>query len=203
MSDVHFLPVFSQTEQKELLNRLGMKTRLCTMCGEPKVLLAEFPPKARGLHGRGSECRVCFRARNRARYTARPRQKRLSIQKSATEWRAKSPENSLKGFLWSKKSACKKAGVDFDLDAPFVIALLEHQDSKCALTDDPIKIKRAGEGPMTMESLSIDRIDNSKGYTRDNVQLVSLRANIIKGNLSTTELMTYCAKILEKLGHGN
>ena len=36
---------------------------------------------------------------------------------------------------------------------------------------------------------SLDRIDNSKGYTRDNIVVVSRRANILKKDASIQELI--------------
>jgi hypothetical protein len=38
-------------------------------------------------------------------------------------------------------------------------------------------------------SYSVDRIDNTKGYTSDNVQIVSLRANMLKSNATLDELI--------------
>ena len=36
---------------------------------------------------------------------------------------------------------------------------------------------------------SIDRIDNSKGYTKENIMVVSNRANMIKNNATIDELI--------------
>lgn len=38
-------------------------------------------------------------------------------------------------------------------------------------------------------SPSIDRIDSTKGYTRDNIQIISWKANSIKRNASLEELI--------------
>ena len=35
---------------------------------------------------------------------------------------------------------------------------------------------------------SIDRIDSDKGYTSDNIQIISQRANLLKNNASVEEL---------------
>ncbi len=37
-------------------------------------------------------------------------------------------------------------------------------------------------------SPSLDRIDNSKGYTKDNVRIISWRANALKSDATKTEL---------------
>lgn len=39
-----------------------------------------------------------------------------------------------------------------------------------------------------METPSIDRFDNSRGYTPDNIRVISLRANIIKSDATADEV---------------
>jgi hypothetical protein len=43
-------------------------------------------------------------------------------------------------------------------------------------------------GKFAPNSPSIDRIDSSKGYTKDNIIVVSFRANCIKNNATVEEL---------------
>ena len=45
-------------------------------------------------------------------------------------------------------------------------------------------------------NLSIDRIDSTKGYSKDNVQLVCMAANQMKNDLSMEELTSLCSMIL-------
>lgn len=49
-------------------------------------------------------------------------------------------------------------------------------------------------------NLSIDRIDSAKGYTRDNVQLVTMAANQMKNDLTIDELVDMCKRIIEVAG---
>lgn len=55
-----------------------------------------------------------------------------------------------------------------------------------------------GAKKICMNSPSIDRIDNSKGYVRGNVLVVSMKANIIKSNASVEEIRRV-ADFYEKL----
>lgn len=48
-----------------------------------------------------------------------------------------------------------------------------------------------------MTNVSIDRIDSSKGYEEGNVQLVCHITNLMKQDLSISELKMWCAKIVE------
>src|SRR3990172_212382 len=51
-----------------------------------------------------------------------------------------------------------------------------------------IKLKSVGDCTSDPATMSLDRIDNSLGYVRGNVVIVSWRANWLKGNASVEEL---------------
>lgn len=42
----------------------------------------------------------------------------------------------------------------------------------------------------------IDKIDNSKGYVKGNIQIISMKANAMKNSASLEELHTFCKNIL-------
>lgn len=71
---------------------------------------------------------------------------------------------------------------DFDLDVDFLRGLMVDQRGRCALSGVPLAPHRPG-GPMIPSQASIDRLDSSRGYTRDNVQFVALCLNLGKGNM--------------------
>lgn len=86
------------------------------------------------------------------------------------------------------KSRAKSKNIEFDITS---------QDIKwndiCPVLGIPIMFQRnKGKGGDDF-SPSIDRIDNTKGYTRDNVRLISNRANKLKNQMTKLE----CALILE------
>ena len=57
------------------------------------------------------------------------------------------------------------------------------KDLKCPIFKKPFKFKCHSQW-----NLSIDRIDNSLGYDKDNVIIVSKKANQIKSNANVEEL---------------
>jgi hypothetical protein len=46
-------------------------------------------------------------------------------------------------------------------------------------------------------NISISRIDNNKGYTNDNIQLIACRINLMKNTLSNNEFIKLCGNIVK------
>lgn len=70
------------------------------------------------------------------------------------------------------------------------------QYGRCAISNVIMTWGRAGEGRIPTH-ISIDRIDSSKGYTTDNVQLVCCVVNRMKSNMTHNELSYWCKNIVE------
>jgi uncharacterized protein YlxP (DUF503 family) len=64
----------------------------------------------------------------------------------------------------------------------------------CPLLNIPLEY---GNNLTTKYSASIDRIDNTKGYTKDNIQILSMLANSMKSSATFTELITFSKNILK------
>jgi hypothetical protein len=64
------------------------------------------------------------------------------------------------------------------------------EDGCCPVFGFKLKFGNAG---FREHSPSIDRIDSSKGYTKDNIQILSWKANRIKGYATVEELETVLA----------
>ncbi|MBB3411914.1 hypothetical protein FHT87_005881 [Rhizobium sp. BK316] len=58
------------------------------------------------------------------------------------------------------------------------------QDGRCALTGQKFELRANDEGGVQDDRVSLDRIDNLRGYAFDNVQLVTQFANRARGTLS-------------------
>jgi hypothetical protein len=64
-------------------------------------------------------------------------------------------------------------------------------DNKCPIMGTTFTI-----GGIRSTSPSLDRIDPTKGYTPDNIQVISTLANNMKSNATDTELIQFCTYYL-------
>lgn len=122
---------------------------------------------------------------------AKESQPKVYAKKS--EIRSKSPRTYLSGLLNHASARKKKLG--FNLDLEFLCKLYEKQSGKCAISG-MMMTHQAGKGRL-MQNMSLDRIDSAKGYTKDNVQIVCLAANLMKQSMSADELLNWCKEIVK------
>lgn len=74
-----------------------------------------------------------------------------------------------------------------------VLEILEKQDNKCVYTGKDFVWEYSNN-----YKPSIDRIDSTKGYTKDNIQLVCVIANQAKSDLTHTEFLDMVKIIYDK-----
>ncbi len=91
----------------------------------------------------------------------------------------------LRRILIGAKSRAKKRGLPFTLTLDWFIKNLPE---KCPIFNIKLTLLEGQKTYGTDSCPSLDRIDNSKGYTEDNVVIISYRANAFKGTLSIDEL---------------
>lgn len=86
--------------------------------------------------------------------------------------------------IWSRtKSRAKSAGIEFALTRSDIADMTV--PITCPALGIPLRMER---GHRTDNSLSIDRIDSSRGYTTDNVVFVSWKVNRLKNNATLNEM---------------
>lgn len=73
--------------------------------------------------------------------------------------------------------------------------LFEKQERKCAMTGLGLTLRGYGKPPGTA---SVDRIDSSKGYTKDNIQWVHKDVNKMKMDFTKEYFIEVCRLITEK-----
>ena len=91
--------------------------------------------------------------------------------------------------MWkSAKSRANKKGIDFNIEESDIII-----PDVCPLLEVPLKF---GDKTNYDYSPSLDRIDNTKGYIKGNIQVISKKANTMKNSATLQELTTFCKNIL-------
>ena len=91
----------------------------------------------------------------------------------------------------ARKRALKK-GFAFDITPDF---LYEIAPDFCPYLKRPLNYRSKNRDKYAS---SLDRIDSSKGYTKDNVQIISYLANLMKNNATDEELVIFAKSVLER-----
>lgn len=91
------------------------------------------------------------------------------------------------------KQRCKKSGKKFDIEVEDIFI-----PDKCPVLGIEINCNSGRPGAY-YNSPSLDRIDNSRGYTKDNIQVVSQRANAMKHSASNTDLHKFAQWVLSSV----
>lgn len=171
--------------------------KTCIRCSAPKDL-CDFSPHKLGLGGVRNICKPCASV---AVMLSRSSSQTESHRRSARKY-ARSPGGSAKRVAYNRKAAqadpvlyllarargrAKKKGLPFLLTRADVLI-----PDTCPILGVPLTVAtgqfrgaRVGGAP---DSMSLDRIDNSKGYVPGNVAVISWRANALKGSATLQEL---------------
>lgn len=94
------------------------------------------------------------------------------------------------------KAGAETRKLEWTLTLDDVANIYENQNGLCALTDESILFPETGHPYKALAS--IDRIDSSKGYVLDNVQLVTRQVNMMKQSYSQELFIETCSKVAKK-----
>lgn len=108
--------------------------------------------------------------------------------------RRQSLENTLKYIYIGAKSRSKKLNREFNITLEYLLKMLVEQNYKCAMTGIVLEGSKGGKEPFV---ISIDRIDNSKGYIEGNVQLVTTIFNTAKNHYKMEDLTKMCKEYIK------
>ena len=98
-------------------------------------------------------------------------------------------------ILSTLKRNAKKRNLEFIITKDYFINWWNSQEQKCVYCDIPIeRLAVVDKSKKLARRLSIDRIDNEKGYTEGNLALCCLSCNFIKSNLFTSSEMKEIAQ---------
>lgn len=137
----------------------------CVICKNIKHF-SEFPT------GNKNKCQDCFRKiylPQQKTYYKKTASIRIEKSKSYRK------ENYTKVLFGRIKNRSMKKNIPFNLEVQDIGNFPE----KCPVFDIKLEV---GEGRPTSNSPSIDKVDNSKGYVKGNIKIISNRANSIKSD---------------------
>lgn len=152
---------------------MGMASKICSGCKCNKDI-EDFPPDRRAKDGKQSKCRACINNWMNNHYRKNP------------VW----------SMLRRAKSRSKKEGFDFDITEQDITPLPE----RCPVLGVQLRISIIAQDPC---AYSIDRIDNTKGYIKGNVAVMSYKANRLKNDGTAEEHEAIAAWIRLQAGNDN
>ncbi len=91
---------------------------------------------------------------------------------------------------------CKKFNIKTDFEHPLELALYlrDITPKRCPVFNKPLS---AGVGMPHDFSPSVDRINPRKGYVRGNMQVISMRANLLKQDATKSQLKKFANWVME------
>ena len=184
--------------------------KICADCKvwQDRKLFSRNKNTKDGLH---SVCKVCDKERKRVSYL----ENRSEIIRKNTQYVANNKEkvkarraahakknskemslsrkaalaaDPVKNRLVALKRRAKKKGLDFNLEKDDLVIPF-----CCPILMCPITI---GTTASIHSTWTVDRIDNSKGYVKGNVHVVSAKANLMKSSATKEEMINFAEWIL-------
>ncbi len=148
----------------KIIHEQNKNKKACDVCGEIKIF-GDFSPieKYDISKGRRDTCKKCSRNTEERKRRSRT-------------WK----DDARAIMLMNSKARAKRAGMEFDLCIEDIII-----PDKCPVLGIDL---HTGDKKNWVNSPSIDRIDNNIGYIKDNIVVVSRRANILKKDATKDEL---------------
>lgn len=159
----------------------------CSKCGEHKPLF-DFTKNRASKDGLQHRCRVC----DKEYQTKRRNDNKEQIREYSKAYQTKRREDfdyRLQMLLNASKQRAALKNREHTLTIQDIKELYP-LDNKCPVFGFELQFNNAG---FRETSPSIDRIDSTKGYTRDNVQIVSWKANRLKSYATLEDLETLVA----------
>ena len=120
----------------------------------------------------------------------------LTICKKCNTSRVKSQSTEVKMYRRAKARA-KLSNKEFTISVQDI-----RIPSHCPILKIPLKT-HSGRPGGTDSSPSLDRKDNSKGYTPDNIWVISKKANVMKSYAHKGEMLLFAEWVLKEYGESN
>lgn len=171
----------------------------CARCKEEKPLI-DFSPCPSKRDGRGSYCRRC----SAERAAERRRTPEYAAMLGTPEWRSlrndwavKSRKASPRATLnFARRRALERLPTDNPVTTDGLMEIWTDQSGRCAISG--LAMTWCG-GKQLPTSVSLDRIDQSGGYTKCNLRLVCHAVNAFRGIMSDVEMLHMAKAIVSHM----
>ncbi len=91
----------------------------------------------------------------------------------------------------------KQKNYEFNLTYENIIGMLEKQQCRCAISNIKFDLRPTEDGTRRPFTMSIDRVNNSAGYTTENCRLVCTIVNIARSNWKDEHFTHMCHQVAE------
>lgn len=180
--------------------------KVCRICGEHKPL-SEYWVRKKNKDGHYSYCRSCASTKGSASYqkhlVKRRDARREYAKMNSTKGRERSKDwyesahgrarTLLKGVERRSRGNSWQVGIDYD----FIRSRIEV--GECEVTGLPFDLKGSTGTIKNPFSPSIDRINPKLPYTVENSRVVVWQFNMMKGEMSDSDLRSFCLIITESI----
>jgi hypothetical protein len=150
---------------------------VCTVCKEEKDV-SLFTSNKNKPNGKMSYCKDCNNDRNK-----RYRRDSTNVLRACKR---------VYGYL-QRRVRVKNLKIDFDVE--FLVEIYEKQEGLCSYTREKLELSSGSHN-----TLSVDRKDSSRGYTKDNVCLTTWKVNNCKQDLSYEAFVAICKQVVDNYG---
>lgn len=162
------------------------ETRQCLNCGQTWTVEVKNDNQSTRIKHFCSNCNSKLTQKNKDHIC------RLKVdgfhEKEKAARRLSHRRNIIHNMVSNAKERATKKGLDFNLEDKDIVI-----PNVCPLLNVPFILGEKGNYEYTP---TIDRIDNTKGYTKDNIWVITKKANSMKNSATLTELYTFCTNIL-------
>lgn len=138
---------------------------------------------------------------------------RLKLNKQVNDWKRNNPVRVLESnsrshykrcsedvtvyFKYLVKYSRRRRPDGHTITYEHLLKKWRHQEGRCALTGILLTHEvKANGGKPKHTNISIDRIDASQPYTPENTQLVCWIVNVMRRDMTPTEFVSWCEKVV-------
>lgn len=166
-----------------------MKTKLCNGCGEEKPLI-DFDKRNDRTNGVQSHCKQCKKIEHQL-WVANNPERKAELQR---DWKRKNPKR-----YWCNKTLGhhRESGFIVTITTDELLNYVKEKNT-CELCGKLLSFEHT---KTCIDSPSLDRINNEKELTKNNIQLLCHQCNTTKGIRTKEEFFNYCIHILRRNGY--